>query len=350
MSCVLEIADYAAPYKGNFIPSLLSLADALQKENVQTVFLFPDRARNCAWIAEIAACWPVQFLPRGIVKTARMLRRIRRTYDVQSVHTHFIDKSVYIPLRIACGKTAHVFHAHSLPKFTLEDPLFPLRRSLLHARQILCVSEPVADGYRQCGFRNCVTIPNGVDFSRLDGCDPLPLPHPLALCFGYDFRIKGIDTILDAFTRQNTYTLGLCVAGHMDEAREALCAAYGGIPPRVLLLPGREDVGAYYKSADVFVSASRQEGMPYAVLEAAYCGLPLVLSAIAPHKSLALPGVRYFPPEDADALLRAVMQTQDDAYAHRRRETVLRRFSLAQWTRDVQTRLLAQESAERPEK
>jgi glycosyltransferase involved in cell wall biosynthesis len=249
-------------------------------------------------------------------------------------------------LRIACGKIPHIFHAHSLPKFSENDPRLPLRRGLMHTQRVLCVSEPVADAYKRRGFRDCVLVPNGVDFARLDESKALPLPHPLALCFGYDFTIKGIDTALTAFERYDAaheWTLGVCAAGHLHEAERALCERYGEIPPWVRLLPGREDVGAYYRSADVFLSASRQEGMPYAVLEAAYCTLPLALSDIAPHTSLGLSGARFFPKEDAEALFEAVRSAADDGQGERRRQEVQQRYSLEKWTSDVLSRLIPHE-------
>lgn len=55
-----------------------------------------------------------------------------------------------------------------------------------------------------------------------------------------------------------------------------------------ILLAGRvENVSDWLRVADAFVSASHAEGFPNAVLEALACGLPCVLSDIAPHVELA---------------------------------------------------------------
>lgn len=47
------------------------------------------------------------------------------------------------------------------------------------------------------------------------------------------------------------------------------------------------DVVPWLQAADLFVSASRSEGMPLAVLEALSCGCPVLLSDIAPHREIA---------------------------------------------------------------
>ena len=47
-----------------------------------------------------------------------------------------------------------------------------------------------------------------------------------------------------------------------------------------------ENVNEYLKAADVFVSTSKSEGLPNAVLEAMGAGLPLLISNIEPHKEI----------------------------------------------------------------
>lgn len=345
MSSVLELMHYSAPYAGNFIPSIVSLSDALAQQGVQMIPVFSAAARSCEWVPMLREReLPVYFLPDRLPQAARMLRRIIREQDVICVHSHFIDHTFYLPLRAACAgrAVAHVFHAHSMPRFSLRGS--GIRRALLHADKTVCVSDAVRRAYEARGFTNCVTVPNGVDLDRLENGDPPQVSHPLVLMFGYDFLIKGIDTALDALDAcdpAHRYTLGICVAGHGDEARQMLCARYGEMPDWIRLFGPRTDVGAYYRMADVFLSASRTEGMPYAVLEAAYCGLPLVLSDIEQHRTLRLPQAQKFPTEDAQALFAALERAVQSSPAPENRSFVAAQYSLGHWTRRVCLELIS---------
>ena len=342
MSSVLELMNYAAPYEGNFLSSIRALSRALRERGTDTVLVFPESARACAWMPALARDYPVYFLPRGILPAARLLRRIIRERGVVCVHSHFTDSRFYLPLRIAlCGKAVpHIYHAHSLPHFSRGS--MALRRRIIRAARILCVSEAVQSAYTAAGFSGCVRVPNGVDFTRLQKTQLLSYRCPFVLTFGYDFNIKGIDAALDAFDRfdpEHRFTLGICVAGRRRQAEDALCARYGSVPAWVELLGPREDMGSYYRAADVFLSASRTEGMPYAVLEAAYCGLPLALSDIPPHRQLGLPQAEWFAQQDAKALFDAVCRAAQTAETTENAAYVSGRFSIQTWTHAVLAQL-----------
>ncbi len=104
---------------------------------------------------------------------------------------------------------------------------------------------------------------------------------------------------------------------------------------RIRILGARDDVPELLAAADVFVSSSRYEGLPGAMLEALALGVPIVASDIAPHRDVVADGASglLVPVEDAPALAAAVGRVLDDsaltrALAARGREEFAARFTL----------------------
>ena len=164
-------------------------------------------------------------------------------------------------------------------------------------------------------------VPNGVDIGRVDraaaGSPPLRAPRTgrLVVSVGRLIAVKDPGTVLDAFARVARPDDLLVMVGEGD-----LFSSYadqGDVPlgaglVRFTGLLQRDEVYRLLHQADVFVSASRVEGMPVAVLEAMASRCPVVISDIAPHREIAsrTPGVRLVAPGDvagfADAIGRAV--------------------------------------------
>lgn len=84
-------------------------------------------------------------------------------------------------------------------------------------------------------------------------------------------------------------------------------------------LPGRlsqQELPAYYRSADLYLSASRSDGSSVSLMEALACGLPALVSDIPGNREWVQPGVEgwLFPVGDASALADNIvkaMQAKD---------------------------------------
>ena len=78
------------------------------------------------------------------------------------------------------------------------------------------------------------------------------------------------------------------------------------------LIP-RDDVFAGCAQVDVFVSVSRGEGLPVAVMEAMAAGVPVILSDIAPHRELVGDAafIPLVPPGDVAGFAREIHRFQD---------------------------------------
>jgi glycosyltransferase involved in cell wall biosynthesis len=123
--------------------------------------------------------------------------------------------------------------------------------------------------------------------------------------------VKDPLVVLDAFRRADDgrSRLAFIGAGSFEPRLDAAIAASGldGQVERTGLI-ARDEVFIRCARADLFVSASRGEGLPVAVIEAMASGCPVVVSDIPPHRELAdgAACVSFVPPGDVGALARAI--------------------------------------------
>ncbi len=82
----------------------------------------------------------------------------------------------------------------------------------------------------------------------------------------------------------------------------------------VVFVPEQSDMAAVYSAFDVFVLASYREGFSRAAMEAAACGLPMVLSDIRGCREVGEDGTHLLlaPPRDPAALTAALTRLLDD--------------------------------------
>ncbi|WP_298370916.1 glycosyltransferase [Azospirillum sp.] len=167
-------------------------------------------------------------------------------------------------------------------------------------------------------------IPNGVDtflFHPDSERSPVTAGAPVRLlAVGRLVGQKGIDVLLDALARPGLERAELDLVGDGEwRADLEVQAARLGVAARVRFRGwlDRSDLASVYREADVFVLASRDEGMPNVVLEAMASGLPVVSTAVAGARDLVMEGETglLVPPEDADALACALRRLVGDADA-----------------------------------
>ena len=148
---------------------------------------------------------------------------------------------------------------------------------------------------------------------------------PVVLYAGRLRTRKAVAVLLEAFARMWRDHPGavLVVAGD-GEQRPALEAQARRLGiDRAVRFAGarpRDAMAAEYAAADVFCLPSLYEGFPLAILEAMAAGLPVVATAVAGVPEAVADGVtgRLVPPEDADALARALAELAADRERARR--------------------------------
>ena len=165
----------------------------------------------------------------------------------------------------------------------------------------------------------------GVDFSALDGMKtgkPQELPREMGLkssdfvliCPAEFSRRKSQAVLLRAMT-QLPERVKLVLPGEgvqLERCRKL--AAELGIAHRVIFPGYVPDPGRWYEMADCSVSASRSEGLPFHMMEALFCSLPVVASRVKGHEDLIREGENglLYPYGDHRACARAIEDVMAD--------------------------------------
>lgn len=170
-----------------------------------------------------------------------------------------------------------------------------------------------------------VTFPWGVDLRHFsppdhvngretDYSDAAGRPFTLLSTRGWE-PIYGVEVIARAFVRtaRQHPELHLVMLGNGSQApmlRQIF--QQGGVEERVHF-PGQvsqADLPRYYRSADLYLSASHSDGTSISLLEALACGRPALISDIPGNREWITPGVEgwLFPDGDAVALSEAIEQ------------------------------------------
>jgi len=187
-------------------------------------------------------------------------------------------------------------------------------------------------------------VQNGLDVARVDriaaNIQRLGQSSDFTIvCISRLVDIKNPFSILGAFQKSADQTSCLVIIGD-GFLRDALITKSRevGLENQIEftgLIP-REKVFEYLLNADLFISASRGEGLPVSVLEAMACSCPVILSDIPPHREI-VSGVDFIPlikPDDIEGFARAFTKFREMSVSERAtigqkcRKLVEERFSL----------------------
>jgi glycosyltransferase involved in cell wall biosynthesis len=252
-----------------------------------------------------------------------MLRAIRlaRAARAQVVHSHGKGAGLYgrLAARLTGAAAIHTFHgihhaAYGRAYLSLERALARGSRALIH------VSESQAAEARGLGLAppgRTHVIENGVDGERVRALGArgdftraalgLRADAPLLVTVARFDPIKGLDVLLRAMPALPAVQLLVIGDGPLRARLQAL-ARDDGAGDRVVFAGAIPDAARVLPLADLYVTASRGEGLPLAVLEAMAAGLPVVATAVAGHTDVVEDGVTgaLVPADDPERLAAAV--------------------------------------------
>lgn len=161
----------------------------------------------------------------------------------------------------------------------------------------------------------------------------LPSDAPLVLWAGRFVPVKGLDVLIGAARRLAEEVPGVRVSlvGDGPDARRIRALVRDCGLERVVHFVGTVDhdqMGPWFRAADVTALSSFSEGVPNVLLESAACGTPFVATRVGGVPEIADPAVDLLvPPGDPEALASALA-------AVLRRRTGLRRSARAVTTPD----------------
>jgi glycosyltransferase involved in cell wall biosynthesis len=196
-------------------------------------------------------------------------------------------------------------------------------RALRRLDKVVGVSNAVAGNLAdRHGIQGVGVVRNGVDTEKFSPATPeektslrsslkLPSDARVWVVSGHLAARKDPLFVLDAwgraFGRSKSDVLVFLGGGELEQECRSAAAAFDN----VRIVGRMKDVSAYLRSGDVYVSASKAEGLPNAALEGLAVGLPVLLSDIVPHRELweLNPGVgSLFQPGDSQGFAQAAAQ------------------------------------------
>jgi glycosyltransferase involved in cell wall biosynthesis len=308
-----------------------------------------DRARAMGISAHLIPCGGR--LDRRAIAT---LRELGARLGADIVHAHGYKADVYVYL---------AFRNRHIPLFStchnwLDDgavvSLYGVLDRLVLKRftSVIAVSEEVRQRLLKAGVdeQKVRFIRNGIDLRpfaaiRASLHDSGACRRPIVVgLVGRLSREKGVDVFLRAAARVLMVLpeIKFLVVGDGPDRKELERFVDDLNIRSSVSLPGkRDDMAEIYASMDIFVSASRQEGLPLAILEAMASGLAIVATAVGEVPRVICDGVTglLVPPELPDRLAEGIVELscrleRREELSRNGRRLVQEQFSAEQMARD----------------
>ena len=244
---------------------------------------------------------------RDYRKSLKYLEKIIRTNRIEVIHAHMAD-AAFLGWRVARKSNIPLIISHHGDDILLKCGL--LCRSIYYillnfsarfAAMNIAVSTSVADQVVKLLFINkqkLMIVSNGVELPdklliEKRNSNPDISHRPITLITvgrlvplkGQHQLILAVAQLIKHYPELKLYIVG---GGQLDAELKELATRYN-VDQNIEFTGAVEDVAAYLENADLFVSASRSEGMPVSILEAMAWQIPVIASDIPGNRNVVLP-------------------------------------------------------------
>ncbi|HET8549918.1 MAG TPA: glycosyltransferase [Bryobacteraceae bacterium] len=242
-----------------------------------------------------------------------------RACGVQVIHSHGKGAGIYgRALRVLTGlPVVHTFHGLHTGSYGRCGRVVYIAFERLLGYLTSCtiaVSDGEGEQLRRAGLgKHLRVIVNGVRIPAMPTQEPVGPPYHVVMMTRYDYqkRAEMVVDIAEALHARGVLDQFIFELLGTGPGRGALAAALParGLADAVRVFGAVDDSGSYLRGAFAYLSTSRWEGMPLAVLEAMGHGVPVVATDVVGNRDAVTEGGTGFlyeesaPEAAADALL-----------------------------------------------
>jgi glycosyltransferase involved in cell wall biosynthesis len=250
------------------------------------------------------------------------IRELAARTKADIVHAHGYKADIYVYLALRASRIPFVSTCHNWIDNEMLVTLYGKadRLVLRNYAAVVAVSDAVKQRLVKAGVREekIYLVRNGIDLRPFDDAPPslhgnsAPDHPPIVGFIGRLSSEKGADIFLRAAAKVlvELPSTNFVVVGEGPD-RDNLESLIDELKIResVSMRGRRDDMPSVYASLDIMVSASRQEGLPMAILEGMASSLPLVATAVGDVPTVVLDGRTgvLVPPEDPSLLASAIV-------------------------------------------
>ena len=296
------VCSYESLYGGNFIPSILYLANSIKEKGNEIIFTFPNGAKNRKWAEYIQnQGYKTCYISFGS-SFSKHIKTINREHGVNVLYTHFLSGLKVKLLYPFSKKIKLLIHVHSDFSAGKNKGIIATIKRFIEYKILrkdaiyFYVSREMS--MKHNAFNKSIYLPNALCVERIP-CEKFDVTSfknqynisdndTIFLHFGWSPYVKGTDITIKAFldSKYNSGGSKLIVVYGRNNGYER-CLKFLqehdiklNCLEQIIFIPPVEDIFSLYNLADVFISSSRSEGFSYSILESLYFNLKVLSSDI----------------------------------------------------------------------